>query len=246
MFWRRNRHERRGPSKSDEAAESAPLESERSYEEGDWLPISIKAFGEVVESSDEPVGVLVSKLVLERLPHTFDSVGQYINWRHHLAQGLGVDARDILLIGSACTGRSLSGRKKYGVFGSKSDLDIAVVSSLYFDIAWDWFRSSSPVAIGLDEDQQKRFKAHRSHYVYEGVIAADVFISYFDFGGKWLKAAQASEHLLPERLKGRPQAFRIYRDVAALRSAQSEALTQYQKYIGRIREESEHATPGLP
>jgi hypothetical protein len=206
----------------------------------DWTRIEIADFMAEVRDSTEP-NELVSRVVLERLPFKFDSKEQYFHWRHMLADGLQVDARDVILVGSSALGRSISARKKFAVFHKNSDVDIAVISSSHFDQAWHWFRTANPAILGFDSEQLRLFKRHREGYVFDGMIAANVFLSFLPFGSEWNRELQRSEQYLPLVLRGRVQSVRIYRDNAALRNAQREGLLSYQRYL-RAKQESDGST----
>src|SRR5262245_33237993 len=116
----------------------------------DWAQIDIPEFMRLVQE-DEPVRVLVGRVVLDRLPYTLETKRQYFIWRDELADGIQVDARDIVLVGSAATGRSLNSRTHFGVFGKTSDVDIAIVSSRHFEAAWQWFRRVNVALLPFDE-----------------------------------------------------------------------------------------------
>ena len=198
----------------------------------DWAAIEIGDFDQLCKENDR-LDVLVGRAVLYRLPHTFESKKQYLTWRERLAADLELDGNDIHLVGSAATGRSLSARKKFKVFDKHSDVDIAVISQGHFDRAWTWFRRTNvDLLTGLDEYGRRLFEKHRSHYIYDGVIAADYFLSYLPFGNEWLAALQRSEEYLPKTLAGRRLRVRIYKDASALREAQVAALSTYRKYLG--------------
>lgn len=196
----------------------------------DWATIQVAEFMAEVETGTVP-SELVSRIVLERLPFAFDTKEQYFHWRHMLADGLGVDARDIVLVGSAATGRSLSALKKFSMFHKQSDVDIAVISAAHFDRAWHWFRQANPALFGFDPEQLRLFRRHREGYIFDGMIAANVFLSYLPFGAEWNRELQRSEQYLPGALQGRVLSIRIYRDSEALRKAQLEALLSYQSYL---------------
>jgi predicted nucleotidyltransferase len=204
----------------------------------DWSSIPVAEFMREARTSALPAE-LVSRIILERLPFAFESKHEYFHWRHMLAEGLQVDAREILLVGSAATGRSLSARKKFGVFGKKSDVDIAVISPSHFDRAWNWFRHARPALLGLDSEQLRLFNQHRGGYIFDGMIAANVFLSYLPFGSDWNRELQRSEQYLPAKLRGRVLSVRIYRDSEALRRAQLEALLSYQTYLRGSRDTAE-------
>jgi len=128
-----------------------------------WPPISIQTFDELAMLDESP-DLLVTSLILERLPFKFESHVQYFRWREELSHGLYIDQRDILVIGTSATGRSLSPRKKFDVFrNDRSDLDIAVVSQQAFETAWGWIRRADPVLLGFDEETRSSFEANKKH-----------------------------------------------------------------------------------
>ena len=196
----------------------------------DWSPISIQEFDAMALVDDADVNTLTSRLILDRLPYAFDSKIQYLDWRDDLGESLELDGRDLTLVGSAATGRSLSARKQFGIFGKGSDIDLAVVSHAHFDRAWTWFRLTDPTLLMLDEEGIRQFEQHRKHHVYEGVIAANVFLSYLPFGAEWNKQLQRASKQLPSILQGRRLNVRVYKDYAALRWAQSQSLTAFRRY----------------
>jgi hypothetical protein len=182
-------------------------------------------------------GDLVGRIILDRLPFTFESKKQYFQWRAALAEGIQVDPRDIILVGSAATGRSLSPGKRFKVFDAHSDVDIAVLSPTHFEQSWQWFRSADPVILGLDPDERKLFDQHQKQYVFDGMIAANYFLSYLPFGNEWNRELQRAERYLPPKLRGRKQSVRIYKSSEALRRAQAKSLIVYQNYL-RVKDEA--------
>ncbi|MDG4820270.1 hypothetical protein O7635_00090 [Asanoa sp. WMMD1127] len=197
---------------------------------GDWAKIEIPEFMDLVRQGEHP-RVLVGRIILDRLPFTFDSKQQYFHWRDELAEGLQVDGRDIMVVGSAATGRSLNPRKRFGVFGRGSDVDIAVVSARHFDLAWQWFRHIDKTLLRLDPEGLRIFNQHENQYIFHGMIAANYFLGYLPFGERWMQELQRSEKHLPPVLRGRVQRVRIYKDNEALRHAQMTSLAAYRSYL---------------
>src|SRR3954466_2890922 len=77
----------------------------------------------------------------ETTPHLFGaSRAAYLQWKSRLAEDLGVSWLDVVLVGSAAAGYSLSPYKKFKQFSSDSDIDVAIMSPYYFDLAWRWMR----------------------------------------------------------------------------------------------------------
>jgi hypothetical protein len=197
----------------------------------DWAQIAIPDFDEMAVSDDR-ISVLVGRLILERLPFACENKAQYLTWKDRLAQGIGVDACDIYLIGSACTGRSLNPRNHFNTFKPGSDLDIAIVSPHRFDEAWQWFRTTNPNFLGLDTERKDLFDRHRDWNIFHGYVTSEYFLCYFSFGNDWLTHLQLCEELLPKTLRGRAASIRIYRDASSLRRHQTESLRLFRKYKG--------------
>jgi hypothetical protein len=86
--------------------------------------------------------IFVSKWILERIPHVFggDQL-RYNEWRKHLAEKIDVDPCAIALTGSASVGISLNPNKSFRGFDERSDIDVAVISSYHFEIAWRFIRN---------------------------------------------------------------------------------------------------------
>ena len=198
----------------------------------DWAAIDIPAF-DLLAASDEPIPALVGRAILDRLPFAFESKEQYFRWRDALAEGLDLDGRDMTLVGTCATGRSLSRKKEFKLFDLESDVDIAVVSRLHFDLAWHWFRTTNAVILNLDTQQQASFAAHRDHLIFEGIVAADEFLGFLPFGPQWQREMQRTAELLPQQLRGRPTSIRIYRDSRSLRDAQGRVLRSYREHLGK-------------
>lgn len=191
----------------------------------------MERFDYIVATADDDRQA-ASRAILNRLPWVFDSKDEYLHWRESLARDMKVDGQDILLVGSAATGRSLNPRKRFRQFNSSSDLDIAVVSRLHFDISWQWLLDTNPALIsGMTEEALKKFRAHEAHYIYEGVIAAEDLLGFLPFAAQWNDALQRNEKLLPMRARGRRMFVRIYKDARSLRDAQEKSILNYRRSL---------------
>ena len=96
----------------------------------------------LVDLIDLPIPFLASKWVLERIPHVFceDRVS-YIKWKEELSKKINIDSSAIIFTGSAGCGFSLNPNKNYKKFDDDSDIDLALISSHYFDISWHSLRN---------------------------------------------------------------------------------------------------------
>lgn len=161
-----------------------------------------------------PADIVISKWILENVPFIFhDDRQHYLEIKSLLSKQLNVDSCSILFVGSSSVGFSLSPSKNFKKFDEKSDIDIAVISHYYFDVAWRTIRN-------IDYSHQtysvqKVIDDHRNRLIYWGTIATDKIIGLLPFGEKWLKAI---ESLKSDKLfEDRKISFRLYQDHEALR-----------------------------
>lgn len=161
-----------------------------------------------------PKDIVISKWILENTPYIFHGDKQhYLEVKSLLSKSLKVDSCSIIFVGSSSVGFSLSPSKKFKVFNDQSDIDIAVISHYYFDIAWrtirniDYSNQSYPV--------QQTINDHRNRLIYWGTIATDKILGLLPFGKEWLEAMEKLK--LDPLFKNRDISFRLYQDHEALR-----------------------------
>jgi hypothetical protein len=157
----------------------------------------------------------MSKWMFDRVPHVFGGdIGQYNAWRQALARNLDVAYCELLVIGSAATGRSLSPHKNLSLFSANSDIDVAIVSARYFEEGWRWMRELGATRYQLPSPAQHWVKEHERRLVYWGMIASDQLLPHLPFGPRWLVPMSAAAN--NDRIENRDINIRIYRDFAAL------------------------------
>jgi hypothetical protein len=83
----------------------------------------------------------VDYFVVGARPSLFATEEQFRDWRRRSAALINVDPASLHIVGSACVGFSLKPTAKLKPFGATSDVDVAVVSSVHFDIAWRHLRN---------------------------------------------------------------------------------------------------------
>lgn len=159
----------------------------------------------------------VSRYLFEDVPVLFErDMLAWVRWKTDLAALLDVDPKDIVLIGSACIGYSLSPGKLLKKFSSASDVDLCIVSPHHFDVAWRTLRRHNPAWLSQPKKTREAIKRHRQFYVFDGTIAADMVLSFLPFGQSWQKALDKMGTVPPTQ--GYEIKLRIYRDYEALRS----------------------------
>lgn len=177
-----------------------------------------------------PPDLFTSKWVLERVPYLFDGNAEsFREWRHTLCDQLKVDAACLLIIGSAAVGLSLSPHKNLKPFRATSDVDVAVVSTHYFDIVWRWLRSLGAERYAWPPDVQHSITEHRARLVYWGIVATDKLLAYTPLGSAWLPAL--AEVTKEGKAAGRDVKIRLYRDFEALRAYQVQGIRELNRKL---------------
>jgi hypothetical protein len=168
---------------------------------------------------NEPASYTTSKWVIERIPFLFDNdLPNYIDWKERLSTLIGVDSKAIVFTGSSSVGFSLNPRKNFKAFESSSDIDVAIISSHYFDIAWHFLRNMGPKFHRFKPTVQNAITEHRERFIYHGTIATDKIVHILPFGKEWVNAMVEMMKIDPT--KDREINFRIYKDFEALKAYQ--------------------------
>ena len=151
---------------------------------------------------------LVSKWVVEKLPHIFNgNYETFLQTKLKLSKLLNVDS-------CSCTGFSLSPHKNFREFNEKSDIDIAIISHYYFDVAWHTIRNVNP--FDYTYEVQESIKEHAAKFIYWGTIATDKILGIMPFAKEWIHAIEEIEK--ETVFENRKINFRLYQDHEALRA----------------------------
>lgn len=159
-----------------------------------------------------------TKWIFERPPFLFNELepANLWTWKSQLAGGLSVDPKNVLVTGSAAVGVSLNPAKALKAFDQESDVDVAVISTHHFDLAWRALRGLGTQRFKLTRAQQIALEEHVRRYIYWGTIATDRLLPILPFGEEWLGALANIETVPPT--EGRTASARIYRDFSSLRA----------------------------
>jgi hypothetical protein len=190
-----------------------------------------KVLGDLVAL--DPI-TFVENHIFDRVPHCFGGNRvKYVAWKRKLAFSLGVDPADLTVVGSAAVGVSLNPHKNFQVFGVKSDIDVAVISSYYFQTAWRYLRQNGSVRSKLGVRERGSWDEHRSNLIFWGTVATDRLLSRFPFGAAWRAALDKID---AEGGLDNPVNVRVYSDYEALRSYQLQSVrTGQQHAISKVR-----------
>ena len=176
----------------------------------------------------EPVSTFITKWILESTPYVFkDKETEYIRWREFIADKLKIDPCNIYITGSAALGFSLNPTNSLRKFSARSDIDVSIVSSHFFDVAgYDLLHEKRS---NLTPKMQNALDDHRNRLIYWGTIATDKILPLLSFGAGWDKIIQESR--IYDFLENRDINFRIYKDTSAIRNYLIGSVNSCKNYL---------------
>ena len=169
-------------------------------------------------------------------PFAFSS-GDFADLTLEIGELLEVDVNGIFCVGSGAIGLSFDPDKATGgtlkPFGLDSDLDLAIISSYHFDIAWrDLRNASQPTVEERNELLDKHLSLQRKR-LFDGAILTDRLLPVLSFGNKWITALTRVEQTASVQLNREVSVKAwIYRDYWSLRNYVSLGLSRCQ---GKLR-----------
>lgn len=175
-----------------------------------------------------PPDMFISKWIMEKTPNIFyNNEMKYYEWKHKMATRLQVDARDIIVTGSACLGYSLNPNKNFKKFNQHSDIDVGIISNYYFDVAWHELRNKKYYK--LDSNMRLALEDHKKRLIYWGTIATDKILPILSFGKNWNEVINEAKSNPP--IDEREINFRIYKDNKSFRDYQINSIRECQEII---------------
>ena len=161
----------------------------------------------------------LEEYVFDSVPHVFNGDrASYVGWKRSLGTAIDVDPACLTVVGSAAVGCSLNPVQNLKPFDEGSDVDVAVISSYHFTVAWRYLRMNGARRLKVDTRTRIAWDDHVNRYIYWGTIATDKLLGVLPFGLEWLKAVGHMGAVDPT--KGRDVNLRIYADYEALRAYQ--------------------------
>lgn len=172
-----------------------------------------------------PPDLFASQYIFEATPHIFgEDFAGYVRWKTEIGARLDIDPRAICLVGSAVVGISLNPDKGLKPFDDTSDVDVAVVSYRYFELAWHHLRRLRVQKLKMPVEALNVLKAHRERYIFDGTIATDSVLAFLPFASRWVPALSDMSAIQPT--EGREINARIYRDFESLREYQLRSVVR--------------------
>lgn len=161
----------------------------------------------------------------------FLTADDFANFRDFAAELLEVEFHDIWCTGSGSLGFSLNPNKisKEGaprLFGTGSDIDMAIISELKFEAAWrDMQRKYRHTRRGLEVGAKRDYEMTRNR-IFDGCFRADLLLSSptlgEDWGGVANKLSARASELINRNITAK---FWIFRDMWSLRNYLQEGAT---------------------
>jgi hypothetical protein len=141
-----------------------------------------------------------------------------------VAAELDVEPNGIFCIGSGAIGLSLnpsksndSGRLK--AFDKASDIDLAIISEVYFETAWrDIRRAAQPVLDEMDHVVRQHLDWQRKRF-FDGAILTHKLLPALSFGPAWIASLVRISEMVAKQLEREVELNTwIYRDYWSLRN----------------------------
>jgi hypothetical protein len=151
-----------------------------------------------------------------------------------IAQELNIDRNGIFVIGSGAIGLSLNPDKlsdgKLKRYDNKSDIDLAVISEVYFEMAWrDLRQAAQPTTEVMDTLVRRHIKWQKKRF-FDGAILANRLLPALSFGREWGPSIVRIEEHVSVLLEREIQVgLWIYRDYWSLRNYVSDGLIKCRK-----------------
>ena len=224
--------DRRGPpAHADRVTRSTRLQSNPMYPTPqEAIEIRTRLMSDLQK---QPIELFLAKHLFETMPWCFGAApaDELWKWRVDFSKAIGVDQLGIHVVGSGCTGVSLSPTKNLKAFDVKSDIDVAVISSYYFEQAWAYLQDPGRSKYDMNKTERDALDDQRNRHVFWGCIATDKIIQFLPFGREWTLAASAAAKKLPT--KTNPINIRLYRNTWSLVSYQKHGLLTLQREQGK-------------
>ncbi|MFX1708820.1 hypothetical protein PV783_32945 [Chitinophaga sp. CC14] len=174
---------------------------------------------------NEPTSYITSKWIIERIPFVFNNdLSAYIDWKERLSTLIQVDSKAFVFTGSSSVGFSLNPFKDLRPFDDQSDIDVAIISGIHFDIAWHFLRNIGPKYHRLKPKEKGAIDDHKGRLIFHGTIATDKIVQLLPFGIDWVNAMSVMSKIAPTI--DRTINFRIYKDFEALKAYQKNGVNK--------------------
>lgn len=175
---------------------------------------------ELLES--EPIFEWLDRSFLRCDPYAFAGA-DFQGFALLCSQIFDVDPNGVFCIGSGAVGLSLNPAKvvdrRLKPFDDHSDLDVALISDVYFELAWRNLRAKAHPALNEMEHDLNEAMKHQRKRFFDGAILANKLLPHLDFGAEWFRShVRAAEYASVAVGREIDVNIWIYRDYWSVRS----------------------------
>ena len=114
-----------------------------------------------------------------------DDEEKYFKLKQTIAQEFGLNPQNVIMIGSAKLGFSISPLKRWQPFHDESDIDIVIISPGIFDRFWKELYDFNIKLMDRTEEEEKRYYRFLD-YFFRGWLRPDVFPFSYVGRKEWL------------------------------------------------------------
>lgn len=185
---------------------------------------------DILRCTPETVLSWIDDNFLRNDPYAFREVpGGFRSTAALIVRELKIDRNGIFCIGSGAIGLSLNPKKLSGGklkrYDSKSDIDLAVISEVWFEMAWrDLREAAQPTTEYMDTLVRKYIQWQKARF-FDGAILANRLLPALSFGREWGPSlVRIEEHVSVLFDREVSIGLWVYRDYWSLRNYVSEGL----------------------
>lgn len=175
-------------------------------------PTPAEFFQRLESASWSELNSLVDFFLFEGVPFAMEDWDEYCRFRREISDGLRINAKSIVMVGSGRMGYSLSPneqkKKLWKPFGDHSDFDVVVVDHRTFDAAWDEILESDDL---LRQKPRVKELQQRWWNLYDGIIDVNYLPDTIEFVSRWQSVFEAVS-ALPWRGQQRTTKGFLFRD----------------------------------
>ena len=114
-----------------------------------------------------------------------DNDDKYFKLKKMVAEEFGLNPQEVIMIGSAKLGFSISPLKRWQPFHGESDIDMVIISSDKFDRFWKGLYDFNIELTARTEKEEKRYYRFLD-YLFKGWLRPDVFPFSYVGRNEWL------------------------------------------------------------
>lgn len=144
--------------------------------------ITIDEFKEILKDKNITDIEIVQKYITDGLPYIFNGdTNIYFKLKQKISEHFGLNPHNVIMIGSAKLGFSLSPNQLWKPFDDESDIDMLIISDVVFDKYWYDLYDFNIDLVDKSELQYEDYRSFMKHF-FRGWVRPELF--HFQYPGK--------------------------------------------------------------